>query len=207
VSNLKMQRPFPTFAEARTLLLLEEIDVNDIHDDGTPAPASQAQACSRRNRHPSPGRAAVAATAALVALLLQAPTARVALAIAAVVAAGTAATVATTAPPAPGRSLARPDHAPTLGPVLCSYGHTVLVALVAHRVLHMRRSTSPNRRSTRHPTREATTSRPLLALVATAAGRQARLHPPPVRCSRTRHGIPWAAGPGIRRPSSATSTR
>jgi hypothetical protein len=44
VSNLKMQRPFPTFAEARTLLLLEEIDVNDIHDDGTPAPASQVQA-------------------------------------------------------------------------------------------------------------------------------------------------------------------
>jgi hypothetical protein len=31
VSNLKMQRPFPTFPEARTLLLLEEIDVNDVH--------------------------------------------------------------------------------------------------------------------------------------------------------------------------------
>ena len=30
VSNLRMQRPFPTFTEARTLLLLEEIDVNDL---------------------------------------------------------------------------------------------------------------------------------------------------------------------------------
>jgi hypothetical protein len=40
VSNLKTQRSFPTFAEARTLLLLEEIDVNDIHDNGTSAPAS-----------------------------------------------------------------------------------------------------------------------------------------------------------------------
>jgi hypothetical protein len=30
VSNLKMQRPFPTFAEARTLLLLEEIDIHDV---------------------------------------------------------------------------------------------------------------------------------------------------------------------------------
>jgi hypothetical protein len=40
VSNLKTQRLFPTFAEARTLLLLEEIDVNDIHDNGTSAPAS-----------------------------------------------------------------------------------------------------------------------------------------------------------------------
>jgi len=30
VSNLKMQRPFPMFPEARTLLLLEEIDVHDL---------------------------------------------------------------------------------------------------------------------------------------------------------------------------------
>ncbi|XP_072148579.1 uncharacterized protein [Setaria viridis] len=44
VSNLKMRAPFPTFAEARTLLLLEEIDVNDIHDDVTPAPPSETQA-------------------------------------------------------------------------------------------------------------------------------------------------------------------
>lgn len=33
VSNLKMQCPFPTFMEARTLLLLEELDINDICDD------------------------------------------------------------------------------------------------------------------------------------------------------------------------------
>ncbi|XP_012700662.1 uncharacterized protein LOC101766505 [Setaria italica] len=44
VSNLKMRAPFPTFAEARTLLLLEEIDVNDVHDDVTPAPPSETQA-------------------------------------------------------------------------------------------------------------------------------------------------------------------
>ncbi|XP_066341383.1 uncharacterized protein [Miscanthus floridulus] len=30
VSNLKMRQPFPTFEEARTLLLLEEIDNNDV---------------------------------------------------------------------------------------------------------------------------------------------------------------------------------
>ena len=30
VSNLKMRQPFPTFEEARTLLLLEEIDIDDI---------------------------------------------------------------------------------------------------------------------------------------------------------------------------------
>ena len=38
VSNLWMQRPFPTFTEARTLLLLEEIDVNDLQDDGLSEP-------------------------------------------------------------------------------------------------------------------------------------------------------------------------
>jgi hypothetical protein len=30
VSNLKIRQPFPTFEEARTLLLLEEIDINDL---------------------------------------------------------------------------------------------------------------------------------------------------------------------------------
>jgi hypothetical protein len=36
VSNLKMQRPFPTFSEARALLLLEEIDINDLQDEALP---------------------------------------------------------------------------------------------------------------------------------------------------------------------------
>lgn len=36
VSNLKMQRPFPTFEDARTLLLLEEIDIDDVAADATP---------------------------------------------------------------------------------------------------------------------------------------------------------------------------
>ncbi|XP_066384538.1 uncharacterized protein [Miscanthus floridulus] len=30
VSNLKMRQPFPTFEEARTLLLLKEIDIDDV---------------------------------------------------------------------------------------------------------------------------------------------------------------------------------
>jgi hypothetical protein len=42
VSNLKMQRPFPTFPEARTLLLLEEIDVNDVHGNTPSASNTQA---------------------------------------------------------------------------------------------------------------------------------------------------------------------
>jgi hypothetical protein len=37
VSNLKMQRPFPTFEEARTLLLLEEINIDDVATDATPS--------------------------------------------------------------------------------------------------------------------------------------------------------------------------
>ncbi|XP_066385139.1 uncharacterized protein [Miscanthus floridulus] len=44
VSNMKMQRPFPTFDGARTLLLLEEIDLNNITADDThatpPAPSA-----------------------------------------------------------------------------------------------------------------------------------------------------------------------
>ena len=38
VSNLRMQRPIPMFTEARTMLLLEEIDVNDLQDDGLSEP-------------------------------------------------------------------------------------------------------------------------------------------------------------------------
>jgi hypothetical protein len=37
VSNLKMQHLFPTFKEARTLLLLEEIDIDDAVEDA-PSP-------------------------------------------------------------------------------------------------------------------------------------------------------------------------
>ncbi|XP_066384636.1 uncharacterized protein [Miscanthus floridulus] len=48
VTNIKLRQPFPTFAEARTLLLLEEIDLNDIAGDTggtsttTPPPAPTA---------------------------------------------------------------------------------------------------------------------------------------------------------------------
>jgi hypothetical protein len=45
VSNLKMRQPFPTFEEARTLLLLEEIDIDDIAA-GEPAGASDPPASS-----------------------------------------------------------------------------------------------------------------------------------------------------------------
>lgn len=56
VSNFKMQRPFPTFVEARTQLLLEEIDVhdNDIHGDGTPASNAGAQALVAAPSQPRP---------------------------------------------------------------------------------------------------------------------------------------------------------
>jgi hypothetical protein len=37
VSNLKMQHPFPTFKEACTLLLLEEINIDDVATDATPS--------------------------------------------------------------------------------------------------------------------------------------------------------------------------
>jgi hypothetical protein len=41
VTNIKSQKQFPTFAEARTMLLLEEIDLDDVttDTDTPPAPA------------------------------------------------------------------------------------------------------------------------------------------------------------------------
>jgi len=39
VTNIKLRQPFPTFTEARTLLLLEEIDLNDVTADTEPPPA------------------------------------------------------------------------------------------------------------------------------------------------------------------------
>ncbi|XP_066361517.1 uncharacterized protein [Miscanthus floridulus] len=41
VTNIKLRQPFPTFTEARTLLLLEEIDLNDViaDTDAPPTPA------------------------------------------------------------------------------------------------------------------------------------------------------------------------
>ncbi|XP_066347883.1 uncharacterized protein [Miscanthus floridulus] len=44
VTNIKLRQPFPTFVEAHTLLLLEEIDLNDVAADTDlpPAPASPA---------------------------------------------------------------------------------------------------------------------------------------------------------------------
>jgi hypothetical protein len=53
VSNMKMQRPFPTFDGARMLLLLEEINLNDITDDGTPAmPLALVAAPTPPQQHP-----------------------------------------------------------------------------------------------------------------------------------------------------------
>jgi hypothetical protein len=56
VSNLKMQRPFPTFAEARTLLLLEEIDIHDVIDDpcSEPKTGTQALVVQQPPRTPAP---------------------------------------------------------------------------------------------------------------------------------------------------------
>ncbi|XP_066347891.1 uncharacterized protein [Miscanthus floridulus] len=40
VSNLKMCQPFPTFEEARTLLILEEIDLDDVTAESDAPPAA-----------------------------------------------------------------------------------------------------------------------------------------------------------------------
>ena len=50
VTNLKMRQPFPTFKEARTLLLLEEIDIDDIaaRNDAPPPPAPSALVAAPR---------------------------------------------------------------------------------------------------------------------------------------------------------------
>jgi hypothetical protein len=55
VSNLKIRQPFPTFEEARTLLLLEEIDINDLAageaagaSDQTPSSTTTALAAAPR---------------------------------------------------------------------------------------------------------------------------------------------------------------
>ncbi|XP_066344474.1 uncharacterized protein [Miscanthus floridulus] len=61
VTNIKLQQPFPTFVEARTLLLLEEIDLNDVaaETDATPPPAPTAlvTGSSSTVARPPPGRA------------------------------------------------------------------------------------------------------------------------------------------------------
>ncbi|XP_066344476.1 uncharacterized protein [Miscanthus floridulus] len=66
VTNIKLRQPFPTFAEARTLLLLEEIDHNDVatKTDATPplAPTalitgSSTSGLSSTVARPPPGRA------------------------------------------------------------------------------------------------------------------------------------------------------
>lgn len=60
VSNLKMRQPFPTFEEARTLLLLEEIDIDDIaagEAAGTSDPlASSTSTALVAAPHPPAGR-------------------------------------------------------------------------------------------------------------------------------------------------------
>ncbi|XP_066373154.1 uncharacterized protein [Miscanthus floridulus] len=50
VTNLKMRQPFPTFEEACTLLLLEEIDIDDIAagNDAPPPPAPSALVAAPR---------------------------------------------------------------------------------------------------------------------------------------------------------------
>jgi hypothetical protein len=65
VSNMKMQRSFPTFDGAHTLLLPEEIDLNDITDDGTPAtpPALVAAPTPPQQRPPAPATAGFGAPA------------------------------------------------------------------------------------------------------------------------------------------------
>jgi hypothetical protein len=44
VTNIKLQQSFPSFSEARTLLLLEEIDLNDFAGDAGTSSSSTTQA-------------------------------------------------------------------------------------------------------------------------------------------------------------------
>jgi hypothetical protein len=61
VTNIKLRQPFPTFVEARTLLLLEEIDPNDVATEidaaPPPAPTALVTGSSSTIARPPPGRA------------------------------------------------------------------------------------------------------------------------------------------------------
>lgn len=54
VSNLKMRQPFPTFEEARTLLLLEEINIDDITTETDAAPLTPPALVAAPNVAPCP---------------------------------------------------------------------------------------------------------------------------------------------------------
>jgi hypothetical protein len=60
VTNIKLRQPFPMFAEVRTLLLLEEIDLNDvtIENDITPSPAPTALVTGSSGPSPAAARSA-----------------------------------------------------------------------------------------------------------------------------------------------------
>jgi hypothetical protein len=47
-TNIKLRQPFPTFAEARTILLLEEIDLNDFAGDTGAPPVATSRLQQRR---------------------------------------------------------------------------------------------------------------------------------------------------------------
>ncbi|XP_066354353.1 uncharacterized protein [Miscanthus floridulus] len=58
VSNLKMRQPFPTFQQARTLLLLEEIDIDGVTaetDAASPPPSALVAAPNAAPRPPTGG--------------------------------------------------------------------------------------------------------------------------------------------------------
>jgi hypothetical protein len=55
MSLLKLQRPFPTFNEARNLLLLEEVDLKDGAADDPPPPAALYTSGGGAPQHPSGG--------------------------------------------------------------------------------------------------------------------------------------------------------
>ncbi|XP_072147940.1 uncharacterized protein [Setaria viridis] len=56
MSHLKLQRPFPTFNEARNLLLLEEVDLKDAAAEDPPPPAALYTSGGGAPQHPSSGQ-------------------------------------------------------------------------------------------------------------------------------------------------------
>jgi hypothetical protein len=56
MSHLKLQHPFPTFNEARNLLLLEEVDLKDAAVDDTSPPAALYTSGGGTPQHPSSGQ-------------------------------------------------------------------------------------------------------------------------------------------------------
>lgn len=209
VTNIKLRQPFPTFAEARTLLLLEEIDLNDFAATPAPRPAL------RRHLRPPPSSLprhrpplAVPLVAALLLVvpleaLLCTPLAkavawqdtRAAVVIVVAVASTSSSSRRSRAPPSSRRVRRRCCTTP--GRTWCRSGSNQQHRGLPTALLHQ-----PTRLSSSHS--RATRCPMVLAYPSdTATGRQATTSP--LHRSSSRHGTPCMEGALTRPPSPATS--